>query len=276
MGPENGARKCSQIAPPATKFPGFNRFPGSRAAQRARAARITEVGLKSGAQGFPDAGVKRDLLLWLALAVDPVLARGTLRPLSQNSPHTLTHLLRLISMMKYLFSAILALPLLAFVASGDETAPAAPAAAPVPAAPAAPAATDAPANKHIIGVIPGVMQFDKKSFTVKSGEAIQILFKNAACPLQHNLVILKAGTDVAFGTAAMSMMAKDAAAAGTKSYIPDDATSTAAIIAKSSKLIGLGQNDVISFTAPAAGDYPFICTFPGHSFVMKGVMKVVP
>ena len=30
----------------------------------------------------------------------------------------------------------------------------------------------------------------------------------------------------------------------------------------------------IEFTAPAAGDYPYMCTFPGHGAIMKGVMKV--
>ena len=31
----------------------------------------------------------------------------------------------------------------------------------------------------------------------------------------------------------------------------------------------------IAFTAPEAeGDYPFVCTLPGHAFSMKGIMKV--
>jgi azurin len=31
----------------------------------------------------------------------------------------------------------------------------------------------------------------------------------------------------------------------------------------------------VTFTAPAAGDYPYICTFPGHYMTMRGVMHVV-
>jgi azurin len=143
---------------------------------------------------------------------------------------------------------------------------------PKPAAPAAPAANE---TKVVIGVVPAVMQYDKKTFTVKAGDKVSILFTNKACPLQHNLIILKPGTDAKFGAAADKMITTDAAGALAKLYIPDDADSKAAIIAASTKLIGTGQNEIISFTAPAeAGEYPYICTFPGHRFLMKGVMTV--
>ena len=55
-----------------------------------------------------------------------------------------------------------------------------------------------------------------------------------------------------------------------KHYVPD----TDDIIA-SSKLVNPGLNEKIEFMAPAeAGDYPYICTFPGHWRLMQGVMKV--
>jgi azurin len=31
-----------------------------------------------------------------------------------------------------------------------------------------------------------------------------------------------------------------------------------------------GQSDTATFTAPAAGTYQFVCTFPGHNFTMFG------
>lgn len=165
----------------------------------------------------------------------------------------------------------------ATVSCAEETKPAAPAAA-APAAAATPADPAAPAaaeTKVVIGVVPAVMQFDKKAFTVKAGDKVSILFTNKACPLQHNIVILKPGTDAKFGVAADKMIAADAAGALAKLYIPDDADSKAAIVAKSAKLIGTGQNEIISFTAPAdPGEYPYLCTFPGHRFLMKGVMTV--
>ncbi|MFN0127993.1 MAG: plastocyanin/azurin family copper-binding protein [Verrucomicrobiales bacterium] len=143
---------------------------------------------------------------------------------------------------------------------------------PKPATPAAPAASE---TKVIIGVVPAVMQYDKKAFTVKAGDKVRILFINKACPLQHNLIIVKPGTDAKFGTAADKMIVADPTAAMAKLYIPDDAESKAAIVAAGKKLIGPGQNEEIAFTAPAdPGEYPYLCTFPGHRFLMKGVMTV--
>ncbi len=137
--------------------------------------------------------------------------------------------------------------------------------------------TEAPAGetKLVIGVVPAVMQFDKKAFTVKAGEKVRILFTNKACVFPHNLIILKPGTDAKFGAAADKMVAADAAAAMAKCYIPDDAENKAAIVAASTKLINAGQNEEIKFTAPAEpGEYPYICTYPSHRFLMKGVMTV--
>ena len=42
-----------------------------------------------------------------------------------------------------------------------------------------------------------------------------------------------------------------------------------------SKLIDHKGEDVIEFKAPTTpGDYQYVCTFPGHHFVMRGLMKV--
>lgn len=36
-----------------------------------------------------------------------------------------------------------------------------------------------------------------------------------------------------------------------------------------------GETVEVTFTAPSTvGDYPFICTFPGHYMTMKGTMHV--
>ncbi len=41
-------------------------------------------------------------------------------------------------------------------------------------------------------------------------------------------------------------------------------------------LVNGGKSFRLEFTAPKeAGDYPFICSFPGHWQMMKGVIKVV-
>jgi azurin len=34
----------------------------------------------------------------------------------------------------------------------------------------------------------------------------------------------------------------------------------------------MGKEEVLEFTLPAAGDYPFVCSFPGHGIIMRGVL----
>ncbi|HZB14921.1 MAG TPA: plastocyanin/azurin family copper-binding protein, partial [Chryseolinea sp.] len=44
----------------------------------------------------------------------------------------------------------------------------------------------------------------------------------------------------------------------------------------STKLVNPQETVKLNFIAPAtAGDYPFVCTFPGHWSIMNGTMKVV-
>ncbi|WP_448633457.1 plastocyanin/azurin family copper-binding protein [Pedobacter panaciterrae] len=41
------------------------------------------------------------------------------------------------------------------------------------------------------------------------------------------------------------------------------------------KLLNPEEKVTLQFTAPdKPGDYPFLCTFPGHWSIMNGVMKV--
>ena len=137
---------------------------------------------------------------------------------------------------------------------------------PKPAAPAAPAGD---AVELTLGVIPNVMQFDKKELTVKAGAKVKLTFKNEKCALMHNFLLLKTGTKDAVGALADKMLADPQGLA--KHYVPE----TEDILAKSTKLVALGQSDVIEFTAPAkGGDYPYICTFPGHWRLMNGVLHV--
>ena len=43
----------------------------------------------------------------------------------------------------------------------------------------------------------------------------------------------------------------------------------------SSPLVPTGGTFRLDFKAPSkAGEYPFLCTFPGHWRIMKGVIKV--
>jgi azurin len=38
--------------------------------------------------------------------------------------------------------------------------------------------------------------------------------------------------------------------------------------------LGGGETDVIEFQAPPAGEYEFLCSFPGHYAMMRGKFVV--
>ncbi len=112
------------------------------------------------------------------------------------------------------------------------------------------------------------MRYDKTEFTVTAGKPVIIVFENPDA-MQHNVVIGKPKTMEIIGAAADKMItAKDGAE---KNYVPD----IPQIIA-STPLVNPDQTYRLKFTAPATlGDYPYVCTFPGHWRLMNGVMKVV-
>ena len=116
--------------------------------------------------------------------------------------------------------------------------------------------------------IPEALKYDKKEFTVKAGQPVEIIFENPDA-MQHNIVIGKPKSLETIGNAANKMITqKDAAE---KNYVPNIPQ-----ILFSTPLINSHQTYSFKFIAPAqVGDYPYVCTFPGHWSLMNGVMKVV-
>ncbi|MCO5236808.1 MAG: azurin [Chitinophagaceae bacterium] len=136
-----------------------------------------------------------------------------------------------------------------------------------PAAPAADQpAVEAPAAEGVTLEITGTddMKFDKSELRAKAGQKVTLTLHHSGKlskeAMGHNVVILKPGTDIAdFATKAIS--AKD------NDYFPE---SEAGNVIAHTKVIGAGESVTIEFTAPEAGTYPFICSFPGHYTFMKG------
>ncbi|MCH7225463.1 plastocyanin/azurin family copper-binding protein [Haloferula sp. A504] len=110
------------------------------------------------------------------------------------------------------------------------------------------------------------MQYDKKEITAVEGQKVTIKFKHIGklpkAAMGHNVVILKSGTQIA-------PFAMKCAPAAANDYIPEDEESKSLIIAHT-EMIGGGEETEVTFTAPAAGEYPYLCTFPGHFGVMNG------
>ncbi len=139
------------------------------------------------------------------------------------------------------------------------------------AAPAAPSSSPV-AGSSVIIIKPDAvnpMSYDTKSISVKAGQPVKLTFSNdSIVPLQHNLVIGKIGTKDAIIALATTMMTQPDALA--KGYIPESPD-----ILWHTKLLNPKESQTLEFTAPTEkGDYPYLCTFPGHSIIMNGVMKV--
>ena len=117
-----------------------------------------------------------------------------------------------------------------------------------------------------IGTIVEKMQFDVKEFAVKAGKNVKLTFFNPDF-MNHNLVMVKPGAADEVGMAALAMGAKGFETG----YVP---VSDKVLFA--TKLIENNQEQVIEFVAPTEpGDYQFVCTFPGHHILMRGIMKVI-
>ena len=113
------------------------------------------------------------------------------------------------------------------------------------------------------------LAYDTKSFSVKAGQMVKLTFdnKHPTVPQPHNIVIGVPGSKDKLLAAAMQMAADPQGMA--KGYIPESPD-----VLFHTALLQPNQTEVLEFTAPAAGQYPYLCTFPGHGILMNGVMTV--
>jgi azurin len=128
-----------------------------------------------------------------------------------------------------------------------------------------------PSNEPVlqlaVSVVKGQMKFSLPNFSAKPGQRVRLTLTNPD-EMQHNLVVVKPGTLDAVGVLADALARTPDAAE--RNYIPP----TPDVVA-STKLVDPGQSFTLEFTAPRqTGDYPYICTFPGHWRLMQGMMKV--
>lgn len=124
-------------------------------------------------------------------------------------------------------------------------------------------------NRKIVKItaIREAMKYDVTTFNVKAGQAVEIIFTNPDA-MQHNIVFVQAGAMERVGIAADKMMMDDKGAE--KNYVP-----ALPDVLFASPLVNPDQTFKLNFKAPSKpGEYPFVCTFPGHWRLMNGVMIV--
>ena len=115
-----------------------------------------------------------------------------------------------------------------------------------------------------IGNTMSEMKYDVQNITVKNGSWVRINLVNEGidAAMLHNIVFVNYGT--------RKEVAQEAIKAGSsKKYVPDNAN-----VIAFSDLAQPGETVVLEFKAPKKGNYEFICTYPGHSEIMRGYFFV--
>ena len=114
-----------------------------------------------------------------------------------------------------------------------------------------------------IGTIRERLMYDIKEISVAAGKKIKLTFDNTDV-MPHNLLIVKPGTADAIVNAANIM----GAAGFENGFIPASSD-----VLHHTGLLDGGKEETLEFTLPGPGDYPYVCSFPGHGFIMRGVLK---
>jgi uncharacterized protein len=111
------------------------------------------------------------------------------------------------------------------------------------------------------------MQFAPRELRVKAGTKVRLIFDNPDL-MMHNLVLLARGAEEEVGALADKIAADPNGMA--KGYVP-----TSPKVLHATPLVAPNGKAELTFDAPnEPGAYPYICTFPGHWRVMRGVLIV--
>lgn len=111
------------------------------------------------------------------------------------------------------------------------------------------------------------MRFDKNVIVVSIGKPVVLILQNDDA-MPHNLAVLAPGALKEIGLMAEKMSPEPDSEG--RLYVPASPK-----VLHATKLTGPGQKVQLAFDAPAeSGDYPFVCTFPGHWLRMSGTLTV--
>ena len=108
------------------------------------------------------------------------------------------------------------------------------------------------------------LEFNPARVAAKAGSRIRIRLVNDGT-LPHNLVVPKKDDDI-------DALALAAYQAGETGYVPLD---------MKDKLIGWtalaspGESVEVTFVVPTAGEYTYVCLFPGHANSMLGTLRAL-
>jgi plastocyanin len=108
------------------------------------------------------------------------------------------------------------------------------------------------------------LEFTPASVSARAGTRVRIRFVNDGT-LPHNVVVPKSDDDID----ALALAAYQAAETG---YVPMELKEK---LVAWTTLASPGQSVEVTFTMPAAGEYTYVCLFPGHSNQMLGTLRAL-
>ena len=108
------------------------------------------------------------------------------------------------------------------------------------------------------------LEFTPTRVSAKAGTRLRLRFVNDGT-LPHNLVVPKSDDDI-------DALALAAYQAGETGYVPMDLK---AKLVGFTSLASPGETVEVSFVVPAAGEYTYVCLFPGHSNSMLGTLRAL-
>lgn len=109
------------------------------------------------------------------------------------------------------------------------------------------------------------MRYETTQIRAPEGATVRLVIDNEATTspsMLHNVVVLVPGADV-------DKLGREAA--GAPDFVPD----TPEVITATPLARPRGKAAVV-FTVPPAGEYPYVCTYPGHFQFMRGVLVSTP
>lgn len=120
-----------------------------------------------------------------------------------------------------------------------------------------------------LGTLHEQMFFDKTQLVAEAGKPVELIFHNSDA-MQHNWVLIQVGAADEIGLAAEKMPPQPDSQG--RLYAPASPK-----VLQATKLLNPNDTVRLRFDAPKEpGEYPYLCTYPGHWQRMRGVLKVVP
>ena len=119
-----------------------------------------------------------------------------------------------------------------------------------------------------LGTLHEQMFFDKIQLVAEAGKPVELVFHNSDA-MQHNWLLAQVGAADEIGLAAEKLPPQPDSQG--RLYVPASPK-----VLQASKMLNPNDTLRLRFDAPKElGDYPFLCTYPGHSQRMRGILKVV-